>query len=254
MISAKTEPLAIAVTYHEPEAALRAQLLAEELGLPLITGPATFTHLLTVHPTHVELVDTTTVTKPFYIDFNSGALTYRRQHGGGRQQALSRAIGLKSNKCPWVIDATAGLGRDSFILASLGCRITMFERNPILQVLLEDGLIRGLDNPETHDICSRMELIPVDIQQWGGSQPAADVLFLDPMYPHRQKSSLVKKEMRIIRQLVGDDPDADSLLFFGLSTNIPRIVVKRPKNAPFLGNKKPSTCLKEKNSRFDIYL
>ena len=99
-----------------------------------------------------------------------------------------------------------------------------------------------------------MELITQDIQDYPFTPPLANVIYLDPMYPHRKKSSLVKKEMRIIRQLVGDDPDADDLLFYALQTDIKRIVVKRPKNAPFLGNKKPTTCLKEKNSRFDIYL
>ena len=230
-----------------------AKEIAAKLRLKLIRPPAEVSTILMVHTTHIELIDTTENTKPFFIDFNSDSLTYRRQHGGGRQQAVSRAMGLKNNKYPKVIDATAGLGRDSFILASQGCRITMFERNPILQILLADGLERGRNHPETKTICKRMKLISQDILQTTCALPPADVLYLDPMYPHRQKSSLVKKEMRIIRQLVGNDPDADELLKFALKTNIPRIVVKRPKNAPHLGYP-PSTCIKEKNSRFDIYL
>lgn len=230
-----------------------ATQIAKRLHLRLTTENSRFTHILMIQPSHVELIDTTGKTKPFYIDFNSGALQYRRLHGGGRSQAICRAIGFKKKTSPWVLDATAGIGRDSFILASQGCRITLFERNPILQILLEDGLQRGRAIPATRAICQRMELIPSDLQHFTGSPPKADVLYLDPMYPHRKKSSLVKKEMRIIRQLVGDDADADELLSFALSTGIKRVVVKRPKNAPYLGNKKPTTCLKEKNSRFDIY-
>ncbi len=230
-----------------------ASTIATRLGLELTTVKSPFNRVLMVQATHVELVDTTGKTKPFFIDFNSDALTYRRRHGGGRKQAVCRAIGLQKNRCPRVIDATAGLGRDSFILASLGCPVTLFERNPILQVLLEDGLRRGLEHRATREICKRMKLITGDIQQY--TDPIeADVIYLDPMYPHRRKSSLVKKEMRIIRQLVGDYPDADSLLAFALQMGIQRIVVKRPKKAPYLGHKKPTSCLKEKNSRFDIYL
>jgi 16S rRNA (guanine1516-N2)-methyltransferase len=206
-----------------------------------------------IHPTHVELVDTSGKTKPFVIDFNGPALTYRRLHGGGLGQAVCRAIGIKHNHKPTVIDATAGLGRDGFILAAMGCSVTLFERNPILQILLADGLKRGLKNEKSRPICECMQFTPQDIQTCT-ERLEADVLYIDPMYPHRKKSSLVKKEMRIIRQLVGDDPDADELLFFALQTGIKRVVVKRPKNAPYLGNKKPTHSLKEKNSRFDIYL
>jgi 16S rRNA (guanine1516-N2)-methyltransferase len=64
-----------------------------------------------------------------FIDFASAANTYRRLHGGGNGQPLARAIGLKTYGLPLVvIDATAGLGQDSFVLASLGCHVTMIER------------------------------------------------------------------------------------------------------------------------------
>ncbi len=251
-LSKKKSP--IAVGYQGTALLPVAEKIATQLNLELSHSGSEYNTILMVHPTHIELIDTTSNAKPFLIDFNSGALTYRRQHGGGRSQAICRAIGLKNNKKPWVIDATAGLGRDSFILASLGCRITLFERNPVLQILLEDGLQRGRNSPATEKICQRMELIMEDIQHFTCTPPLADVMYLDPMYPHRRKSSLVKKEMRIIRQLVGADPDSDDLLKFALQTGIQRIVVKRPKNAPFLANKKPSAEIKEKNSRFDVYL
>lgn len=253
MSSPAKKEAAIAVSFKEPAMAGAAATLATRLNLELTTCKSPYNYTLMVQATHVELVDTTGKTKPFFIDFNSDTLTYRRQHGGGRKQAVCRAIGLQKNRCPRVIDATAGLGRDSFILAALGCTVTLFERNPILQVLLEDGLLRGRAHKATQGICARMKLISGDIQQY--PLPfEADVIYLDPMYPHRRKSSLVKKEMRIIRQLVGNDPDADRLLVFALQAGVKRIVVKRPKKAPHLGDKKPTSCLKEKNSRFDIYL
>ncbi len=244
----------LAVSFIDQKKADTAQEIATKLHVELTTSPLEYHFILMIQTTHFELIDTTNKSKPFFIDFNSGKLTYRRHHGGGRGQAICRAIGLKGNTSPRVIDGTAGLGRDSFVLASLGCTITMFERNPILQILLQDGLKRGCTHPETKEICTRMQLVTQDLHDFTCKKSLADVIYLDPMYPHRKKSSLVKKEMRIIRQLVGDDLDADQLLPYALETGIKRIVVKRPKNAPFLGNKKPTTCLKEKNSRFDIYL
>lgn len=61
--------------------------------------------------------------------------------------------------------------------------------------------------------------------------PAPDVVYLDPMYPHRQKSALVKKEMRVFQSLVGNDDDADSLLIPAMTIAKRRVVVKRPNYA-----------------------
>ena len=188
-------------------------------------------------------------------DFVSGSAGYRRLHGGGIHQPLARAAGLKSGLRPTILDATAGLGIDSFILASLGCRVTMVERSPVMWALLADGLQRAAEHPETMDIAARLQLLPGNAEEIISSlaeRPAT--IYLDPMYPHRRTSALNKKEMRTIRTLVGDDQDAAAVLEIALAFAANRVVVKRPKGAPELIARPPSHIIEMKNSRFDVYL
>ncbi len=194
---------------------------------------------------------TTTLT----TDFVHGNTGYRRLHGGGIRQPLGRAAGLKPGYRPTIIDATAGLGVDAFILASLGCKVTMIERSPIMGALLNDGLQRAANHPATRDIVSRLQLLIGDSREiiTGLSEQPATI-YLDPMYPHRHRSALNKQEMRIIRTLVGDDQDAAALLETALAIAANRVVVKRPKGAPELSARRPSHIIEMKNSRFDIYL
>ena len=190
-----------------------------------------------------------------HIDFVHGNTGYRRLHGGGIRQPLARAAGLKGGVRPTIVDATAGLGVDGFILATLGCRVTMIERSPVMGALLDDGLQRAAAHPATRDIAGRIQLLIGNSAEIITNliEPPATI-YLDPMYPHRHTSALNKKEMRIIRSLVGDDQDATVLLetALGIATN--RVVVKRPKGAPELGARQPSHIVEMKNSRFDVYL
>lgn len=78
-----------------------------------------------------------------FVDFVGGAMAHRRKFGGGRGEAVAKAVGIKGSYLPDVVDATAGLGRDAFVLASVGCRVRMLERNPVVAALLDDGLTRG---------------------------------------------------------------------------------------------------------------
>jgi len=193
-----------------------------------------------------------------HIDFVHGKLGHRRQFGGGRGQAIAKAIGMKSGANPTVVDATAGLGRDAFILASLGAQVTMIERSPILAALLEDGLNRMATEPELADIANtQLRLVHADAREWLLQQASTDdrpeVIYLDPMYPHRSKSALVKKEMRALRALVGDDEDSALLLQAARQCATKRVVVKRPKGAPLVGDAKPSGNVQSKNTRYDIY-
>ncbi len=192
-----------------------------------------------------------------HIDFIGGKSAHRRHFGGGRGQPLAKAIGLKHGKTPDVIDATAGLGRDAFVLASLGCSVRLVERSPIISVLLQDAFERALVDNEVAPIASRMQLIQMDARAFllalaGDAWP--DVVYLDPMYPHRNKSALVKKEMRIFRQLVGDDTDGAELLIAARAIALNRVVVKRPAKAPRLGDQQPTMVIKSPNTRYDVYL
>ena len=193
-----------------------------------------------------------------HIDFLSDALTYRRRHGGGIKQSLARAVGIKSGIRPSVIDATAGLGKDSFLLASLGCKVIMIERSQVLASLLEDGLERMMvSNKLESSIKNHLSLLHGDtitLLTQMDKNDRADTIYLDPMYPHSNKSALNKLEMRVIRELVGDDMDADQLLETALVHAKKRVVVKRPKGAPLLNDRSPSHIIKMKNSRYDVYM
>lgn len=190
------------------------------------------------------------------VDFVTGAVAHRRKFGGGKGQAIAKAVGLNKGATPVVLDATAGLGRDGFVLASLGCKVILHERHPVVAALLADGLTRAYSDSEIGPwMKENMSLV------FGSShsllaqcESAPDVVYLDPMFPHREKSALVKKEMRVFQELVGADDDADDLLEFAYPLASKRIVVKRPDYAPFLNNKTPSMQIKTKKNRFDVYV
>lgn len=193
---------------------------------------------------------------PVRAEFVSGKMGYRREHGGGAGQLVARAVGLQKTRAGLhVVDTTAGLGQDAFVLAALGCRVTLFERHPVIHALLADGLARAALNAECAEIVERMTLRQGSSIDWlrQGTGETADVIYLDPMFPHRDKSALVKKEMQVFRGLVGDDDDAGQLLAAALEQARYRVVVKRSRKAPAIEGPEPSTRLEGKSSRYDIY-
>lgn len=195
---------------------------------------------------------------PLYVDFVGGALGYRKRRSGQAREPLARAVGIKSRLlAPSVVDATGGLGRDAFVLACLGSRITVLERAPVIAALLRDGLARASADSATAPIVARMQLVEGDAAAYLAALDEAarpDVVYLDPMYPERGKSALVKKEMRYLRDVVGDDLDAPALLAAGLRAARRRVVVKRPRLAQALEGPPPSSALVGNTTRFDIYL
>ncbi|QLC74141.1 class I SAM-dependent methyltransferase [Pseudomonas sp. LPB0260] len=192
---------------------------------------------------------------PVRVDFVEGAMAHRRQFGGGSGQMIAKAVGVQPGVRPRVLDATAGLGRDGFVLASLGCEVTLIERQPLIAALLEDGLGRAVGDAEVGPIVARMRLLAGNAIElmgaWEDEPP--QVIYLDPMFPHRDKSALVKKEMRLFRPFVGDDLDAPALLAAALELASHRVVVKRPRKAPLIDGAKPGYALEGKSSRYDIY-
>jgi 16S rRNA (guanine1516-N2)-methyltransferase len=123
--------------------------------------------------------------------------------------------------------------------------------------LLEDALSRAQLNPDITEIANKMSLIKAhagEILKILPPNAYPDVIYLDPMFPQRTKSALVKKEMRLIKDLVGEDQDADQLLTIALKVARKRIVVKRPRIAEFLGGIKPHSSQIGKANRFDIYM
>ena len=193
---------------------------------------------------------------PVVIDFVSGETAYRRKYGHAGGEAISKAVGIKKGHRPNIVDATAGWGRDAFVLATMGCRVHMIERSKIIAKLLKDGLRRAEQDEKVGGLIkdklsltsgeSRIELLQTPFEP--------EVIYLDPMFPQKEKSALVKKEMRVLQEVVGQDEDADALLNLALTIATTRVVVKRPAYANFLSGTKPQTSIKTKKHRFDIYL
>jgi 16S rRNA (guanine1516-N2)-methyltransferase len=246
----------VVVVPDSPEQVDAARQLARRLDLPLI-DPASDQSAMELALTAQRLeLRYPNLGAPLFVDFVKGRMGYRRRCEG-RKQPLARAIGLKGSIYPSVLDATAGLGRDGFILASLGCRMFLVEQSPIIGMLLEDGLERARQVPETAFIVARITLIQTNSIEWMAKLSAhncPEVVYLDPMYPERSKSALVKKEMRLLRALIGKDENAPLLLKAALECARQRVVVKRPRLAPAIEGPKPNFTLESKNTRFDIYL
>ena len=188
-------------------------------------------------------------------DFVGGAVQHRLRFGGGRGQDLPKAAGFKPGINPHIIDATAGLGRDAFLLASLGATVTMIERSTDMHALLLDGMVRALDTGGvTAEIISRMTLIHGDaIELLPSLSP--EIVFVDPMHPPRNKSALVKAEMRQIRAIVGIDDDQTRLMQTALAHASRRVVLKWPaKAAPMADIPPASHQIIGKSVRYDVFM
>lgn len=243
----------IRVEALDPLYAEAASVLAQQLGLPLAGNTEFALQLCSNGLQFVELGDN--APGPVRVDFVEGAVAHRRLFGGGSGQMIAKAVGIQAGVRPRVLDATAGLGRDAFVLAELGCVVTLIERQPLIAALLADGLQRAQADAEVAAIVARMNLLggnAIDLMKaWHDEAP--QVIYLDPMFPHRDKTALVKKEMRLFRPLVGADDDAPDLLAAALALATHRVVVKRPRKAPAVAGEKPGYVLEGKSSRFDIY-
>lgn len=194
---------------------------------------------------------------PIFVDFNSNKLNYRLKHGGGKKQAIVRAVGLKPNKPLNVIDATAGLGKDAFILASCGAKVFLIERNETIYELLKDGFNRAQNIPNLSPIISKMKLYKgnaIELIPKLYKQISPDVIYLDPMFPKASNTALPKKELIALRNIVHDDLDENTLFDVAMAHAKLRVVVKRAKLSPFIQDTKPDHCLIGRANRFDIYI
>ena len=192
---------------------------------------------------------------PVFVDFSAGKSAYRQKHQGKGKLPISRACGIKHNHRPVIIDATAGLGQDAFVLAGLGCQLLCIEQHPVLAALLEDGLRRASQAEQwLGDIVKNMQLVQNSAESVLASKKA-EVIYLDPMYPHLQNLKLAKvnKGMQLFRALPGTSSNEDLLLKAALFAATDRVVVKRPDWALPMQGDKPTYQVPGKNHRFDVY-
>lgn len=269
------------VFYLDSSSAARAEALAAEFQIPYmnaceIAGPSqrrrlqfyrdhleripSMVFLVQAEGLQLALVDASEILS-IRANFHGAGMDYRRAKGGGRSEMIAKAVGLRGQKVPRVIDATAGLGVDAFVLASLGCRVTLLERVPAVSALLQDGLscsqayAAGNDH-ELQVILERMHLVRSDAADYFKQIPEVDypdVVYLDPMFPERKKSAAVKKEMQVFHRLIGADSDADQVFHAALTIARDRVVVKRPRSAPALAGCTPSHRIEGKRNRYDVY-
>ena len=189
------------------------------------------------------------------FDFVNGAVGYRFRTGASRKDALARAAGFGKGPVPTIVDATAGLGRDAFLLATLGAQVTLLERSPEVHKLLHDALARAsAENPELAAVVARMTLLQGDARDLLPGL-RADTVIVDPMHPPRGNTAIVKQEIRQLRELVGTDPDALELMQAALAAACRRVVLKWPLRAPPLeGLRKPSHAITGKTVRYDVFM
>ena len=189
------------------------------------------------------------------INFAGGAVGYRFRRGGERGHPLVRAAGIKKDRIPSIVDATAGLGRDAFLLASAGASVTLIERSAEVHGLLKDALARAAaESPELAEVVARMTLIHGDARSLL-PELKPDVVIVDPMHPPRRGTALVKQEMRQLSALVGADEDADELMRIALASARDRVVLKWPlRAAPLLEVPKPSHQLSGKTVRYEVFV
>lgn len=189
------------------------------------------------------------------VDFTTGKQAYRQRRVSAKQELIGRAVGAHKKPHLHIIDATAGLGKDAFVLAQLGCQVTLLERANIVHDLLADGLKRAQQHPSSAAAAQRMQLFHVDSLHWLQNTPTnADVIYLDPMYPSKQKSAQAKKDMHTLQQILGNTDNSRDLFTAARHTAVPRIVVKRPLRGEYLNNQTPHHSISGSSTRFDIYL
>ena len=177
------------------------------------------------------------------FDFEELMKYHQRQKYALSKEPLAKALGIRgSGEKRLIWDTTCGTGKDSLLISFFGAKLTSFERNPAVFLLLKDALRR----------------FPVDFHlEFGDARTLTlserpEVIYYDPMYPAKKKSALARKEMRIFKEIVGDDPDSKEFLEWALKTATERVVVKRPLEAEPI-KEKPTASYTGKSTRYDMY-
>ena len=251
----KTEALFIYLPSQAENMRCQADQLADELGIPVVC-------------------EVSGETEGVYLKLDEGGLSLndgkqeiradltsmlpRLRPANLQREFLVKAVKIKSvTRQLRVFDATAGMGEDSLILAAAGCDVHLYELDPVIAALLKDALRRGADVPELAEAVGRMHLTQGDsiaaMRRFGeeadGWRP--DVVLLDPMFPQRQKSALVKKKFQLIHQLEKPCSDEEEMVDAAIAARPVKIVIKRPVKGAYLAGRKPGYSIEGKAIRYD---
>ncbi|MEM9417825.1 MAG: class I SAM-dependent methyltransferase [Planctomycetota bacterium] len=261
-------PPSIAVSYEHPRHQARAEAVAAQLDLPIakkFNDPHAMHLAVTEVPnTEIERLELRVVENGHPLSGGHGVFADLPQldttspAGRSLKTPLLKAVGINKRSGaarPRVLDATAGLGEDSWLLAAAGCSVTAVERHPIVHALLADALQRArLIEP---DITERITLTDcadaADVLQSLAGSEQYEVVLIDPMFPGSpRRKTTERKPMRVLRWLVGEDADADRLLDWAMQAAARRVVIKRPKHAPHLAGVEPVAVHTGKGLRFEV--
>lgn len=250
----------------------RAKTLSERLQIPFTTNKDELDRSLSLVDSGSYIAQNVGTAKPLYLSLGSdglsltdGKLTLRGDFADNlnrlKQSNLERELLVKAARLknpdhiPVLIDATAGMGEDSLLLAASGFKVILYEYDYIIASLLEDTMLRASLIPELSEIVSRMELhIGSSIDAMKSLDFDPDVILLDPMFPARTKSALVKKKFQLLQQLEHPCSDETELLQSALCGKPHKIIIKRPVKGPFLAGIKPDYSLSGKAIRYDCIL
>lgn len=188
------------------------------------------------------------------VDFRE--MLPRLKQSNLQREMLVKAARIKGQPMPQtLIDATAGFGEDSLILAAAGFQVQLYEFDEVIAVLLKDGMERAMEIPELKEAVGRMKLVCGDSTE--GMRKLdfkPDIVLLDPMFPARQKSALIKKKFQLIQRLESPCSTEEQLLDAAVAADPKRIVIKRPLKGPYLAARKPSYSLEGKAIRYDCFV
>jgi N6-adenine-specific methylase len=252
-LTAAPHPIALLAGPHRTDSEL--QRMACALDIPLVDNPEAASLLLRFRPEGLELSKPGDPLLPGGLRADFTTLDFRRRLLHPGREMLVQAAKVRACRQPLVIDATAGLGRDGFLLAAAGCRVRMIEANPVVAALLADGLERARCVFDLTAATERIELIVGDAREYLPIlTEKPDVVFLDPMFPERTKSALVRQELRLLQLLSPKNYDSTELLCKALHVAARKVVVKRPLKASALAALPPSYTRRGKAVRFDIYV
>jgi 16S rRNA (guanine1516-N2)-methyltransferase len=252
----------------DPKYIAQAHGLAEALGVPYFSGDIVenlgelheIDFLLFWDQGCLSLMPVySTLLKPLCIDFSQGIYRKRLYEGLTYREPLARAVGLRAGETKHILDGTAGLCRDAFVLAVLGAKLTLVDRSPIVYALIEDARRRGMaQGAYLSGILSRMPCVCADLLDYIQIKPPAlleyDVIYLDPMFPEARKSALAKKEMQILQKICQNSRDLSVLLEASLEYTRERVVIKRSTDQKPICLKRLGFSITQRLVAFDVYL
>ena len=188
------------------------------------------------------------------VDFRE--MLPRLKQSNLQREMLVKAARIKGQPMPQtLIDATAGFGEDSLILAAAGFQVQLYEFDEVIAALLKDGMERAMEIPELKNAVGRMKLVCGDSTEGMKNLDfKPDIVLLDPMFPARQKSALIKKKFQLIQRLESPCSTEEQLLDAAVAADPKRIVIKRPLKGQYLADRKPSYSLDGKAIRYDCFV